>query len=337
MKKTGVLLINLGTPHSPAPKDVYRYLIEFLTDERVMDLSWLRRELLVRGVIVPFRYRITAKAYQKIWTAQGSPLMLYGNLLKAGVQKQLGDQFHVELAMRYQSPSIKEKLDQLMQQGIDHLIVLPLFPQYASATTGSVLQKVQTLIGQYNVIPKVTLISSYPTDSGMIEAFYSVATQFELNQYDQILFSFHGLPERHINKANPKGNCLKADCCKTLTAKNSCCYSAQCYATADAIANRIGIPKDKSIICFQSRLGKDPWLSPSTNGVIHDLAKKGKKKLLVFCPSFVSDCLETLYEIGEEYNVEFKKAGGTQLDLVPGLNDHPKWIDAVTSMIQSNA
>lgn len=332
--KTGVLLVNLGTPLSPNPGDVYRYLIEFLTDSRVMDLPWLKRQLLVRGIIVPFRYRSSARAYRQIWTKEGSPLLIYGRKVQHALQHALGHSYVVELAMRYQEPSIKNGIANLMNAGIDHLIVLPLFPQYASATTGSVHQRVQEILSTYTVIPKLTLINQFATDPGMINAFSEIAKKHSPEKFDHMIFSFHGLPESHIRKADCSRTCFNTStCCETLSQKNYSCYSAQCYATAHAIANRLQIPKNKFTVCFQSRLGKDPWLQPYTSAVIDQLAKQGKKSVLVMSPAFVCDCLETLFEINIEYSHNFRNNGGEKLVMVEGLNDHPLWISALHSLI----
>ena len=331
---TGVLLVNLGTPNSPSNKDVFRYLIEFLTDRRVIDTSWLNRQLLVRGVIVPSRYRQSARFYRAIWTPQGSPLKVYGYQVKDLLQKKLGPNFSVELAMRYQTPSIEEGITRLIKQGVDRLVIFPLFPQYASATTGSVHEKVMEVLSKLETIPEVHFVNNYATHPALIRAFCAVAQPFALESYDHILLSFHGLPERHLLKADQNAHCLKTkDCCKNFSKKNSACYSAQCYATANALTEALGIPPERYSIAFQSRLGKDPWIQPYTSAVIDDLARQGKKNVLVFCPAFVCDCLETIHEIGIEYAEEFKHAGGTRLDLVPGLNADPAWIDALAEMI----
>lgn len=336
-KKIGILLVNLGTPDSPRPADVYRYLIEFLTDARVMDISWLMRQLLVRGVIVPFRYRQSAHSYQAIWTAQGSPLKLYGYRVRDRLQEKLGDRFYVALAMRYQNPSIEEALAQLTEARVDSIVVMPLFPHYASATTGSVHQKVMETVSQFEVIPEMVFISHYGSHPKLIEAFAESASGYDLKEYDHVLFSFHGLPQRQILKADRNGCCLKSsDCCHELSSKNQQCYSAQCYATANELATALQLQNGEYSIVFQSRLGKDPWLQPYFSEAIETLAHQGKKKILVFCPSFVCDCLETLYEIGVEYAAEFKKAGGERLDLVPGLNDHEKWVDALVDIIEEH-
>lgn len=331
---TGILLVNLGTPNSPKPKDVYRYLIEFLTDERVIDLPWLQRQLLVRGIIIPSRYKQSAHSYQQIWTAEGSPLMVYSRKVQQALQSTLGKSFHVELAMRYQNPSLEQGIKNILNKGLRHLIILPLFPQYASASTGSVYQKTMEIIRKETTFPKVTFIDSFPNHKAVIEAFSHVARKKNLEDYDHYLFSFHGLPQRQIKKADKFNRCLKRlDCCQTPCRENADCYSAQCYLTYQAIAETLKLPQGKTSIAFQSRLGKDPWIEPFTPIVLEELLKNGKKKVLVFCPSFVCDCLETIFEIGVEYAAEFKKRGGETLDLVQGLNDEPIWIEALKKIV----
>lgn len=333
-RKIGVLLVNLGTPVSYNPSDVYSYLIEFLTDPRVIDSPWLLRQLLVRGVIVPFRYKQSAKSYEAIWTKEGSPLMVYGKSVKKLLQEQMGSSFYVELAMRYQKPSLKEGIHALINKNVDEILVAPLFPQYASATTGSIHQKVMKIVKDLQTIPKILFLDQFATHPAFIKAFVENGKRYDLNSYDQILFSFHGLPQRQLKKADRHGGCLqKNSCCETLNEKNKTCYSAQCYATAFRIAEGLKIARSHYTICFQSRLGKDPWLQPYASEVIHNLASKGAKRILVFCPSFVCDCLETLYEFKVEYANEFKALGGEQLDLVEGLNDEPHWIDALKEII----
>jgi ferrochelatase len=328
-RKKGLLLINLGTPKSPTAKHVYNYLNEFLTDGRVIDLPWLKRQLLVRGAIVPFRYKQSAELYKKIWLKQGSPLLFHSLNVQKKLQKLIGDRYHVTLAMRYQTPSIECGLDELQKANVNEIIILPLFPQYASATTGSVMQKVMEQIKTWNVIPKLSFINSFYDHPGFIQAFCERGKQYQLDAYDHILFSFHGLPERHILNADCFGKCLKNDCCKNLNEKNQFCYKAQCYATASGIASGLQIKKDRYSVCFQSRLGSEAWIQPYTVDVIKACVEKGWKKLLVFCPAFVSDCLETNCEITIEYGHLFKQLGGEHLQLVESLNDHPAWIEAI--------
>ena len=266
---------------------------------------------------------------------EGSPLMLYGRKTQELLQHRLGPTYQVELGMRYQNPSIRTALSSLTKLPLEEIIILPLFPQYASATTGSVHQKVMENIKHYLHVPKITFINNYATDPGFIEAFAAIGRTFKLEAYDHILFSFHGLPQRHIKKMDKHNYCLKphSECCQQLASQNGCCYSAQCFATAREIAKKLHLPQHQYSLCFQSRLGKEPWLEPQTNERIKHLAKEGLQKILVFCPSFVCDCLETLYEIGMEYASEFKHYGGKTLDLVPGLNDHPLWIEAMEKII----
>jgi ferrochelatase len=334
--KTGVLIVNLGTPDAPERSAVYRYLKQFLLDPRVIDINPIARNLLVRGIIAPFRSGTSAKAYQELWTEQGSPLKFYGQQLVSQVQDILGNGYVVELAMRYQSPSIASAIERLMAQKVQKIVVFPLFPQYASATTGSVHEEVMRILSGQQIIPDVSFISAYPNWQPMIDLFAQNAKAFDLSAYDHILFSYHGLPQRQLRKGDAFNHCLQAsDCCRTLTDTNRFCYSAQCYATTAAIVQTLNIPAEKYTVCFQSRLGRDPWTQPYTVREIEALANKGAKRILVFCPAFTADCLETVIEIGEEYREDFIKWGGEQLDLVPSLNAQPAWAKAVAMRIQS--
>lgn len=334
--RTGVLLVNLGTPDSPRLGDVHRYLVEFLTDPRVIDRPWLSRQLLVRGMIVPSRVRQSAHSYQQIWTREGSPLKVFGERVRDKLRKRLGGGCFVELAMRYQHPSISEELERMRGYGLNRLLVLPLFPQYASATTGSVHQKVMEEVSRWEVVPEVILANQFATHSGVMRAFCASAASFPIKEYDHILFSFHGLPLKQLVKADMAGHCMRqAGCCQKPKVANNNCYSAQCYATALSIAASLRLDEADYSVAFQSRLGKDPWIQPYMSEVITKLALEGKKKVLVFCPSFVCDCLETTYEIGVEYAAEFKKHGGEKLDLVPGLNDSEPWLEALEEIVRN--
>lgn len=335
--KKGVLLINLGTPLSPSPKDVFNYLNEFLTDKRVIDLPFLKRQLLVRGAIVPSRFRSSAASYEVIWKKEGSPLMVYAKENKNLLQKALGEDYVVEIAMRYQEPSIEKALSLLEQESLSELTILPLFPQYASATTGSICEKVFSLLASWVVMPKIRMINHFFDHPLLIETFAKIAIECELEKYDHLLFSFHGLPKSHLVKANKGLFCQKEkECCKIFSEKNQLCYGAQCYKTADLIAKRLCLNEKNYTICFQSRLGKNPWIEPYTSQVLHDLAERGIKKILVLCPAFVCDCLETLHEIAIEYEKEFLDLGGEKLVLAPGLNSHPQWIETLVSLVLEN-
>lgn len=332
-RKKGILLVNLGTPDSPSPSAVFRYLNEFLTDKRVIDEPWLKRQLLVRGIIVPFRFMQSTKLYQKLWTSQGSPLLVHGKEVEKKLQEALGDSYKVVLAMRYQSPSIEQGLEKLKKEQVDDLIILPLFPQYASSTTGSVHQKVMQCLQKWESFPKLTFLNHYFDNPGLINAFCQRAQQYPVSSYDHILFSFHGLPESHIKKGDDSGTCLSKKCCQEVSQNRHFCYKSQCHATAHAIASKLGLSDTQYTICFQSRLGKEPWLQPYTSDVLKVRASMKDKKLLVFCPSFVCDCLETTCEISHEYGEEFKKLGGSELQLVEGLNSHPAWIEALKGLV----
>jgi ferrochelatase len=337
MGKKGILLVNLGTPDSPEVSDVRRYLDEFLMDERVIDINAFNRTLLVKGIIVPFRSPKTSKLYKEIWDENGSPLLYFSKIQTALVQEALGEEYHVELAMRYQNPSIIAALENMKAGLVESIRVIPLFPQYASASSGSVIQKVMEIVSKWPTIPEISFVNSFHDNKLMIETFADNARRYQPENYDQILFSFHGLPERQLIKCDHSGHhCLKKDnCCATLTDVNKMCYSAQCHDTARLIAEELNIPAEKYAVCFQSRLGKEPWVQPYTSEVLKEVAAKGKKRLLVFCPAFVADCLETLYEVSVEYHEEFKALGGDEVQLVASLNDHPKWIEAMVDMAKN--
>lgn len=334
-KKKGILLVNLGTPDNPERKAVYRYLKEFLLDKRVIDIPWLQRNLLVRLIIAPFRSAATSRLYKKLWTPEGSPLKINGYKLLEGLKQRLGPDYVVELAMRYQSPSIESGLMSLRKAAVDEIIVLPLFPHYASASTGSVHEEVMRIVSEWQVVPEMKLINSFYDLEGMIDVFISNANKYDVKSYDHILFSYHGLPQRQMIKANDFNHCLQSpDCCQAISEQNKFCYSAQCYATTRALVAKMGLTKDQYTTCFQSRLGKDPWIQPYTSKILEERRIKGDKSLLVFCPAFVSDCLETTIEVEEEYRDEFIKQGGEKLDLVESLNDNPQWIDVLANYIR---
>ncbi|WP_428327467.1 ferrochelatase [Mucilaginibacter sp.] len=337
MAKKGILLVNLGTPDSPATKDVRKYLNEFLMDPRVIDINPISRTLLVKGIIAPFRSPKSAKLYKYIWNKEtGSPLLHYSKIQHKLLKDRLGDEYQVELAMRYQSPSIESALDCLKASLVESIQVIALFPQYASASTGSVYDKVMNLVKDWQTIPTLSFVNSFHDNELMIETFADNGRKYQPETYDHILFSFHGLPQRQLKKCDHTGNyCLKTDgCCDSLNDVNKYCYSAQSHHTAKLIAEKLNIPKENYTICFQSRLGSDPWVKPYTSEIVAQLAKEGKKRLLVFCPAFVADCLETVYEVTVEYGDEFKELGGEHVQLVESLNDSPKWIDALEKMVR---
>jgi len=304
----------------------------------VIDIPLAVRTLLVKGIIVPFRSPKTAKLYREIWDENGSPLFHYSKIQAAMLQEKLGSDYHVELAMRYQNPSVESALNKLKDALVDSIKVIPMFPQYASASSGSVLQLVMELVSKWQTIPPISFVNSFHDNAQMIEIFADNAKKYQPETFDHILFSFHGLPERQLKKCDhTKNYCLKQkDCCQTLNDTNRFCYSAQGHDTARLIAAKMGIRREDYTVCFQSRLGKDPWVQPYTTDVLKKLAAEGKKRLLVFSPAFVADCLETLYEITVEYHEEFKELGGEHVQLVESLNDDPRFIDALAEMSLAN-
>jgi ferrochelatase len=334
--KTGILLVNLGTPDSPSVKDVRIYLREFLNDPRVIDIPAIARFFLVNFVIVPFRVPKSAKIYKELWTEEGSPILFYGRSVQKKLQQILSDDFEVEFAMRYQSPGLNEVLAQMEKKNYEKIIVFPLFPQYASATTGSIVEKVMKIISKWFIIPEIKIINQFYGDEGFINTIVELAKKYNPNDYDHILFSYHGLPIRQIDKAYGDGTlCEEHNCEGEITDKNKYCYNATCYATTRLLAEKMNIPKENYTVCFQSRLDKK-WLEPFSDKVVVEQAKKGAKKLLVFSPAFVSDCLETTIEIGKEYRHIFEEHGGEKIQLVESLNDHPMWIEALKNIVLRN-
>ena len=336
MSKKGLLLINLGSPDSTSVPDVRKYLREFLMDGRVLDAPWLIRWCVVNLAILPTRPAQSAEAYAQVWTQEGSPLVVTSRKLRSGLQHRVGDDFPVELAMRYQSPSIETAIENLRSQGITELLVFPLFPHYAMSSFETAVVRAQEVAAQ--VAPEMTLriAKPYYSDPDYIAALVASAEPYLTEPHDHLLFSFHGLPERHLRKSDPTGcHCLATpDCCTTPSEAHNTCYRAQCFATVRAFVNGAGIPADKYSVAFQSRLGRDPWLKPYTDFELTRLAESGVKRMLVICPAFVSDCLETLEEIAIRGRETFLEAGGDQLTLIPCMNEHPRWLEALEKIVR---
>jgi ferrochelatase len=331
--KTGVLLVNLGTPDSPSVPDVRKYLFEFLNDPRVIDLPWLLRKFLVNIIIVPFRAPKSAGIYRRLWTDKGSPLLIYGKKIQEKLQIELGNGYDVELAMRYQHPSLDMVLEKMRKMQHEKLIIIPLFPQYASASTGSVFDKVMKIISKWWVIPEIKFVGQFYDNEDFINSFVEIAKKYNVDEYDHVLFSYHGLPVRQVDKVYVDGKkCTEHNCENEITRDNKFCYKASCYATTRLLAGKLNISKEKYTVCFQSRLDKN-WLEPFTDKVIIQKANEKAKKLLVFSPAFVADCLETIVEIEIEYQDLFKKHGGEKIQLVESLNDHPMWINTLKNIV----
>ena len=306
----------------------------------MVDLNPVARALLLELVILPFRPAKSAEAYRKVWTAEGSPLMTYSRGLEKKVREKVGPGVLVELAMRYGNPSIEGAVERLRQAGAGKLFVAPLYPQYSSAATGSSVEKVFKILGQQAAVPALSVLPAFYDDPGFLAAFAARGREvIEREKPDHILFSFHGLPERQVRAADHSGShCLaSAGCCDSIGPANRDCYRAHCFATARGLVKLLGLAEGGSTVCFQSRLGATPWIKPYTDLVVDKLAKEGKKRLVVFCPAFVADCLETIEEIGLRAKEQFLAAGGESLALVPSLNDDDAWVEALLALVRQHA
>nr|WP_319398125.1 ferrochelatase [uncultured Carboxylicivirga sp.] len=341
MSKTGILIVNLGTPDSYNKKDVKKYLSEFLMDGRVIDISYWKRFLLVNGIIAPFRSKKVSKEYKKLWLTNGSPLKVYGEELVDKVQSIVNEENKdaiVVLGMRYKNPSIETALDILKREAVDRIIVFPLFPQYASATVGSVAQKVMDITKNWEVIPSINFINDYHDNENYINSFtQKVIDDVNNHKPDHILFSYHGIPERHLQRVQKQNDnlCSYPECsCHKLNVVHRYCYRSACYNTTKLIANKAGLSSEVYSTSFQSRLGKTPWIQPYTDNSIVQLAKNGVRNLLVVSPSFVADCLETTLEIGEQYKELFIENGGAQFAFTKSLNADDNWAKAVVRIIE---
>ena len=332
--KRGIILMNLGSPDSTEVKDVKRYLDEFLMDERVIDYPYLLRLLLVRGIIVPFRSPKSAAAYKSIWWNEGSPLIVLTKQLQLALQEQVTEP--VEIAMRYGNPSVKLAYENLAKQGVEEVIAVPLYPHYAMSSYETAVEYAKEVYKKGNYPFKLEFIRPYYDEANYLEALADSIKPYLRQDYDQILFSYHGVPERHIKKGDITGqHCLKVEnCCEVDSPAHKQCYRHQCWVTTQRIAAMLNIPEGKFGMSFQSRLGREEWLKPYTAKRLKELPGERVKKLLVACPAFVSDCLETLEEIAEEGKHEFMEAGGESFTMIPCLNVHPLWVKAISGWVQ---
>jgi ferrochelatase len=334
--KKGVFLINLGSPKSPTKEDVRIYLDEFLMDPRVVDLPQPLRSILVRGIILNTRPKKSAAAYAKVWTDEGSPLIVFSKRVKSKLEAKL-DSIPVVLGMRYGEPSIERGLDELTELGVDDVLVVPLYPQYAMSTTETVVEKVREVIEQKHEGIRAQGVAPFYKDESYIAAMAASAQKAANHEaYDRILFSYHGVPERHIRKSDITGSHCKIDgtCCNTPSKAHKECYRHQCFETTKLVAEALNIPLEKCLSTFQSRLGIDPWLKPYTADTLEKLPDNGITKLAVLTPSFVSDCLETIEEMDMENREIFEEAGGVVYDFIPCLNDSDPWIDALETWVK---
>jgi len=331
MAKKAVLLLNLGSPASTSIPDVKAYLREFLMDERVIDKGPLTRWFIVNCLILPTRPKNTAAAYKKIWTKEGSPLVTMSEKVRGLVEDQLD--LPVYLAMRYGEPSIPAVVDQMLKDGVEEVFSIPLYPHYAASSFETAIVRLQEVIQEKGSKLKTTLMQPFYGDDDYIDALVETAKDDLVRDYDHLLISFHGIPIRHLQRGDPSGtHCQVAgNCCETPHPCHATCYRHQSLVTAWQFVKKAGIPDDKWSFSFQSRIGRDPWMEPYTAEEIPRLAKEGKKNLLVICPAFVADCLETLEEISMEGKELFLENGGEEFNQIPCLNDHPKWVDLLAA------
>ncbi len=339
MAKTGVLLLNIGSPQSYEVPDVKKYLENFLMDKDVINLPWLFRWILVKGLIVPRRAPFSAANYKKVWLNEGSPLTVYTDRFAAELQSALGPKFYVTVGMRYSMPSIQDALDKFKSEQVDSILLAPLFPQYAEATTGSSIKESLRLIKENSLNVPVKKLNHFYANKDFVQL-TAQSTREALKDsskdpsVEHYLFSFHGLPESHVRKMQ---GCLQNEsCCLQQGACEKPCYRAQCFATASAVAKELGLSSNQWSVSYQSRLGREEWLKPSTDHSLDELAKSGKTKIAVLCPSFVADCIETLEEIGIGGKADFLKAGGKEFHLIPCLNDSRSWAKGFADLIRSN-
>ena len=335
----GVLLVNLGSPASTSTKDVRKYLDQFLMDERVIDAPYWLRAILVRGIILNTRPKKSAKAYKKIWWDEGSPLIVLSERLHDKVQEKT--ELPVALAMRYGSPSMKDGLQELHDKGVTDVLIVPLYPQHAMATTDTILVLAEELREKFYPQMKFKHIPAFYHKKEYIKVLGdSIKNYLKGKEWDKILFSYHGIPERHVRKSDiTKSHCKPNDsvnfeCCKTASPAHEFCYKHQCYETTRQVVEYLGIEPDQHFVSFQSRLAGDPWLQPYTDKLLEKYPAEGVKKLAVVTPAFVSDCLETLEEIAMEGKEEFLKFGGEQFHAIPCINDNDDWVDVLVDWIE---
>ncbi len=330
----GALLINLGSPESPNPKDVKKYLGEFLMDERVIDLAKPLRTFLGKGIILNTRPKKSAKAYKKIWWKEGSPLIVLSQRLQDAVQKKVS--VPIGLAMRYGTPSIEQGIKELVDQGVDEIMLIPLYPQFAMATTETILVLAENIRDEKYPDLEFTVLPPFYNHPDYVRVLSeSIQEYLSDKDWEHLLFSYHGIPERHIRKSDvTKSHCkIDKSCCQTASKAHQYCYRHQCYETTRQVAEYLGLKEDRFSTSFQSRLGVDPWLQPYTDQTVARFAKKGTKKMAIVTPAFVSDCLETLEEIGMEAVEDFEEKGGEELHVVPCINTRKDWVNVMSRWI----
>ena len=332
-EKTAVLLINVGTPDSASVVDVKKYLKQFLSDKRVIEMPSILRYILVNFIIVPFRAKKSAEKYEAIWTKEGSPLLNHGIKFQKKLQSYFGDKTKIFLSMRYGNPSIQFELEKIKNEKFDQIFIVPLYPQFSTSTTESAIIEAKSIISKWDKQSNIMELNYFWNEPLYIDSFVNQIKKYNFKNYDHILFSFHGLPIKQVQNAHSGKSCDELDCKNTMNEINLLCYQSACYRTVDLLVKDLKIENDFYSTTFQSRLTKN-WLEPFTDEKLKELVSQGKKKILVVCPSFVADCLETIHEIGIEYQHLFKELGGESLTLVEALNSDEFWIENFGSLLQ---
>ena len=329
----GILLVNLGSPRSTSVPDVKEYLDEFLMDERVIDYRWFFRALLVKGIILNTRPAKSAEAYKTVWTEEGSPLIVITKQLQKKLQKLVD--VPVEIGMRYAQPSIEAGIQKLVDQGVTDIVLFPLYPQYAMSTTETVIEKAEEVRKKSFPQIRINYIQPFYNRDIYIDCLAESIKEKLPENFDALQFSYHGVPERHIYKTDPTNTCNLNDCCsRESNPSHQFCYRHQCFDVTNSVIKKLGLPKDKVMVTFQSRLGKDKWMEPYTDETLEAIGKKGIKNLAIVCPAFVSDCLETLEEISVEGKHQFEHGGGENFHYIPCLNDEDRWVNVVKTLCE---
>lgn len=332
MGKTAVLLMNVGSPDEPKVPAVRRYLTQFLNDKRVIDLPWLLRKFLVNAIIIPFRVKKSTGLYRQLWTEKGSPLIYYTEELREKLQIQLGDSFAVFVGMRYGNPGYKAALSEIKKQGYKQLVLVPLYPQHAMSTTETSIVAAEEEIKKLGIRAEVFNVEQFYNHPKFLNAFVAQAKKHDFSRFDHIVFSYHGLPNRQVEKCHPGIKVGDCSCQNSFPEHGKFCYRATCYETSRLIAEKLLLKKSDYSVGFQSRLSNN-WLTPFTDAVLQQKLEEGKKNILVLAPSFVTDCLETILEIGVEYGEEFEKNGGNKLQMVESLNAEEMWVEALADIV----
>ncbi len=332
--KTAVLLMNVGSPDKPEPWPVWVYLTEFLNDKRVIDLPWPLRKFLVNFIIIPFRLLNSTRLYKLLWTEKGSPLIFYSFEMRNKLQAKLGADYRVFVAMRYRNPDYRRVLKEILQEGFNQLVLFPLYPQHAMSTTETTVVAVENEIKRQKGDIQLSVISQFYDHPEFIHAFAEQGRKYNLSEFDHVVFSYHGLPNRHLEKVHPGIKVNECTCHLSMPAHGKYCYRATCYATTRLLARELELKPEDYSVAFQSRLDKN-WMEPFTDDVLLAKLKEGKKRIIVFAPAFVTDCLETIIEIGDEYRELFLENGGEKLQLVSSLNAKDTWIEAMATLVKA--